>query len=328
MAKKYIRYEDYLEVVKSILAQYDIPITIRQLYYRVISDPYNLLENNANAYQNLDAMTVKMRERGDIDWRKIEDRTRGTEGEDYEDSGDPDEYISSRVSSLRYISRWYNLPMWETQPSYVEVWVEKDALAKIVSNVTNGLKMVSFPTRGYGSFTSLKEAAIRLYNQSQVWDWDEKGKGLDCGYRTSDKKIIILYLGDFDPTGLDVDVTVSQKVMEYGGGNFEFRRIALTMEQVEEYNLTPNFAKISDTRAAKYIARYGKDTWELDALPPDVLTKIIEDEINELIDWDIWKEREEEINKIRCSIRKKMEPVSKLIDGLEAKDKESDKEGE
>lgn len=116
-------------------------------------------------------------------------------------------------------------------------------------------------------------------------------------------------------------VTVSQKVAEYGGGNFEFRRIALTMEQVKEYQLTPNFAKISDTRAAKYIARYGNDTWELDALPPDVLTKIIEDEINGLIDWDIWKEREEEINKIRGSIRKKMEPVSKLIDELEANNK-------
>lgn len=321
MAKKYIRYEDYLETVKSILAQYDIPITIRQLYYRVISDPYNLLENTANAYQNLDAMTVKMRERGDIDWRKIEDRTRGIEGEDYEDSGDPVEFISSRVSSLKYISRWYNLPMWETQPNYVEVWVEKDALAKIVSNVTNECKMVSFPTRGYGSFTSLKESAIRLSNHSRIWDGNVERSDED-GYVPSDKKIIILYLGDFDPTGLDVDTTVSQKVMEYGGGDFEFRRIALTMEQVKEYNLTPNYAKISDTRAAKYIARYGNDTWELDALPPDVLTKIIKDEVEGLIDRDIWEEREEKINKIRESIKEKMEPISKLIDELETKDKE------
>lgn len=300
MSKK---YEEYLEVVITVLAQYTVPITIRQLYYRVISDPYNFMENSANAYQNLDAMTVKMRERGDIDWTKIEDRTRGTEGEDYEDSGDVNKFIKEQLSDFKSCSWYYKKPMWETQPKYVEVWVEKDALAKIVSSVTNPYHMVSFPTRGYGSFTTLKESAIRLHNAETTWDWKSLKRV------SSGKEKIVLYLGDFDPTGVDIDDTISQKVAEYGGGDFEFKRIGLTLEQVREYNLQPNYAKISDTRAAKYITKYGKETWELDALPPDVLTKMIKDEVEKNIDFEAWKKRGKEIIEIREGIDHKIEKM-------------------
>jgi LPS sulfotransferase NodH len=81
---------------------------------------------------------------------------------------------------------------------------------------------------------------------------------------------------------------IEDRLWLMSGGRVEVRRIALNMDQVEQYDPPPNFAKITDSRARDYIERYGEDSWELDALEPAVLTSLVQDEIRPLIDQDAW----------------------------------------
>ena len=130
------------------------------------------------------------------------------------------------------------------------------------------------------------------------------------------KEAVVLYLGDMDPSGEDMVRDVRERLHQfvnqgtelkytkgrpYRGGavNVEseeeialrrqhidvgVRKIALSMEQIEEYDPPPNPAKMSDSRAAKYVAEFGTSSWEVDALPPVSLREIIEDELEGLID--------------------------------------------
>ena len=102
------------------------------------------------------------------------------------------------------------------------------------------------------------------------------------------KKIVILYLGDFDPSGLNMDETTLEHIKTFAGSLYpfiSFERIALTWDQIELYNPPPNPVKkkndgsYSDTRGEKYVALYGPSSWELDALRPEILDRLITDSI-------------------------------------------------
>ena len=86
--------------------------------------------------------------------------------------------------------------------------------------------------------------------------------------------------------------------------NVEVRRIALNMDQVRRYNPPPNPAKMTDTRANDYVARFGDESWELDALRPEVIDQLIRDEIGSLIDDEIWNEDIERERENRALLRK------------------------
>jgi hypothetical protein len=88
------------------------------------------------------------------------------------------------------------------------------------------------------------------------------------------RKCIIIYLGDHDPSGLNMPNDI-QKKMSLFGATVDIQRIALTMQQIKEYGPPPNTAKESDTRVAAYIAKHGSHVWELDALKPEVLDALI-----------------------------------------------------
>jgi len=99
------------------------------------------------------------------------------------------------------------------------------------------------------------------------------------------KNTFILYLGDHDPSGMDM-VRDIQDRMEIFRSKVEVKRIALNMEQIEVFNPPPNPAKITDPRASKYIEEFGATSWELDALSPKDLTELLDKEVTELMDID------------------------------------------
>ena len=74
------------------------------------------------------------------------------------------------------------------------------------------------------------------------------------------------------------------------GADVEVKRIALTLDQIELYNPPPNPAKLTDARASGYISRFGRESWELDALEPSVIKELIEEKVFELIDYDLFQE--------------------------------------
>jgi len=109
---------------------------------------------------------------------------------------------------------------------------------------------------------------------------------------------VILYLGDHDPSGLDMDRDIHDRLEIYGITDFEVIRIGLTKEQIDTYKPPPNPAKFSDPRATDYVEKHGHVSWEVDALPPQVLDKIVRESIERHMNmkrYNLWEEREEEI---------------------------------
>jgi len=109
------------------------------------------------------------------------------------------------------------------------------------------------------------------------------------------KKVSILHLGDHDPAGLDMTRDITERIREFISGTigatyanafFKVQRLALNMDQVQNFNLPENFAKVSDTKAAAYIAEHGIHSWELDALQPQIIAELIENNIREICDMD------------------------------------------
>jgi hypothetical protein len=270
--------EDYAE------QGYDL--TLRQLYYQFVAR--DLLVNSDKSYNNLGSIINNARMAGYIDWDFIVDRTRNVKKTTTWDSP---QQIARAAADGYFRNRW------DDQPYHVEVWIEKDALIGVIEGVCRELLVPYFSCRGYTSQSEMWNASQRLYEAAS------KGK-----------KCTILHLGDHDPSGVDMsrdiedrlswfmandyfrnetsgdDTTVrSNEAWEWLRDNFEVDRIALSMEQVRHFNPPPNPAKLTDSRAGDYIARYGRSSWELDALTPNTLTGLIRDGVEERIDHDRWE---------------------------------------
>jgi hypothetical protein len=101
---------------------------------------------------------------------------------------------------------------------------------------------------------------------------------------------LVLHLADHDPNGIDMTRDNERRLKLYAGEEIEVRRIALNMDQVQQYNLPPNFVKETDTRTSGYRDRFGTDEcWELDALDPTVIVELIRAELDELIEEPDWE---------------------------------------
>jgi hypothetical protein len=104
---------------------------------------------------------------------------------------------------------------------------------------------------------------------------------------------VLIHLGDHDPSGIDMTRDNSERLELFAGQGVEVRRIALNMDQVRQYNPPPNPAKLTDKRADQYIRIHGDKSWELDALQPNIIEKLVEDEIRSMVDFEVWDETQE-----------------------------------
>ena len=256
---------DTIDKVNSIVAEYEAQgyeLTLRQVYYQLVARGF--IPNNERSYKNLGNLINDGRLAGLIDWYAIVDRTRNLRGNSHWDR--PEDVIDS----ARYS---YMLDRWENQPNYVEVWVEKDALIGIVSQICRELDVPHFSCRGYTSQSEMWSAAQRFIRQD---------------YRESRT---IIHLGDHDPSGIDMTRDIQERMDMFGADVF-VKRVALTMEQIETFCPPPNPTKLSDARASSYIREYGHECWELDALEPKVITSLIRNEVTALLDTDLLSEIE------------------------------------
>jgi hypothetical protein len=301
-------------------AGYDL--TLRQLYYQFVSR--DLIPNVERSYKRLGSIINDARLSGYIDWDSIVDRTRNVRMLQHWD--DPADIIDATARS-------YKVDLWEQQNSYVEVWIEKDALVGVIEGVSTELDVPYFSCRGYTSQSEMWSAAQRIGTQVQAG-----------------KRITILHLGDHDPSGIDMtrdiedrlrlfiatdyahwqmdrtanwdelskanqDSTVKQWVND-ALDRFEVRRIALNMDQINQYQPPPNPAKLSDSRAEGYIREYGYESWELDALPPDVLSGLVRTHVEGMIEdpaWDAAQERERDGQRL---LRQASQQWEEIVDSL------------
>lgn len=253
---------DLIELINSVIDEYSAQgyeLTLRQAYYQLVARGY--IENNERSYKNIGSLINDGRLAGLIDWNSITDRTRNLRNRAHWDQ--PQDVIYSAKYS-------YLLDKWEGQPNYVEVWVEKDALIDIVGQACRPLDTPHFSCRGYTSQSEMWSAAQRFIRQ----------KNREARY--------IIHLGDHDPSGIDMTRDIQER-LEMFGADVYVKRVALTMNQVTTYNPPPNPAKITDSRCGKYIDQYGEESWELDALEPQMLTKLITNEVTALRDDAIYQ---------------------------------------
>jgi len=243
---------DLIELINGVIAEYSgqgYELTLRQAYYQLVARGY--IPNNERSYKNIGSLINDGRLAGLIDWNSITDRTRNIRRNSHWDN--PQEVIHSATYS-------YMLDKWMGQPNYVEVWVEKDALVDIVGQVCDPLDTPYFSCRGYTSQSEMWMAAQRFIRQEKR----------EARY--------IIHLGDHDPSGIDMTRDIQER-LEMFGANVYVKRVALTMDQVNTYNPPPNPAKVTDSRCGKYIDQFGDESWELDALEPKVITKLITQEV-------------------------------------------------
>lgn len=261
-------------------------VTVRQLYYQMIAqdlfpdswidERYNAknglpwdTKNTVKNYQKFVKVVSDGRLAGYLDWDAIEDRLRRTERNRHWSSHD--EILQAAVDS-------WAIDKWAYQKIRVEVMCEKDAVAGILEPVCS-LNDVPFTAcRGYGS-------------QSLFY---RKGKEIQ-EILLGGQHVVLLYFGDHDPSGLDMDRDIQSRLTDFTdlGDDFEkyvhFHRIALTSGQIEKLMPPPNPAKSTDSRYKLYQEQFGNESWELDAIPPEYLEHILNGALESLRDEEQWK---------------------------------------
>jgi hypothetical protein len=264
-----------IDQANTIIAEYNAQgydLTLRQLYYQFVSR--DLLSNTQESYKRLGSIINDARLAGEIDWNHIEDRTRGVEA--LATWSDPADIVSACASQFR-------LDLWATQSYRPEVWIEKEALAGVFERVCNELRVPYLSCRGYTS-------------QSEMW----RARRWLARSQKAGQKPVIFHFGDHDPSGIDMSRDIRDRLKTFMGG-VKFERLALNMDQVEEYEPPPNPAKMQDARAAIYVEEYGDESWELDALEPAVLVQLVDEAVHAIRDDDLWQEaadREDEARRL------------------------------
>ena len=252
-----------ITVANSIIAEYQrmgFTLTLRQLYYQFVSR--EIIANKQSEYKRLGEIVSKGRLAGLIDWDAIEDRTRNLRSLPSWD--DPEDIMASTVSR-------YREPLWEAQSWAPEVWIEKDALLGVIEPACNRNRVPFFACRGYVS-------------QSETYG---AGKRFQRAARRG-KRPIVFHLGDHDPSGLDMTRDIDDRLTMFSRIGVKIVRLALNMPQIELYDPPPNPAKETDARYERYAEEHGESSWELDALDPPVIDKLIQDAIDSIVDKLAW----------------------------------------
>ncbi len=266
---------DKLNKVKEVLNDLEAykPLTLRQIYYQLVSKYF--IENKVSEYGMLSNLLKWSRIDRYISWNDIEDRVRVFHNR----TGfrNKDSFVEQELSN--FLSG-YNRNLLQTQDKYLEIWIEKDALSSIFTKIAMRFCVSVVVCRGFSSVSFLNDFKSRLTYQT-------------------DKKPVILYFGDFDPSGVEMlksmEITLEDELRITG---IDFKRVALLPDDIHTYQLphNPSALKHKDTRAKKHVEAYGEVAVELDALPPAVLEQKIRDAIENEIDIDRFNEEAETHN--------------------------------
>ncbi|MFJ8153926.1 hypothetical protein [Streptomyces sp. NPDC094468] len=270
-------HQQLIDMADQICREYGeqgFDLTLRQLYYQFVAR--DVIANKQTEYKRLGGIINDARLAGLLDWDYIVDRTRNLRGLPHWNN--PHSVIRSAASS-------YRTERWADQPHRVEVWIEKDALVGVIAGVCERYDVDYFSCRGYTSQSELWGAAQRMIS-----------------YQNAGQQPVIIHLGDHDPSGVDMTRDIRERLALFGA-DVEVRRIALNMDQIEEHQPPPNPAKLTDSRATGYIREHGRSSWELDALEPTLLDRLIEAEIWSCRDVDLWDAATQAMDQERALLR-------------------------
>ncbi len=260
-----------LDQANTIIAEYQaqgFSMTIRQLHYQFVAR--KLYENTFKQYKRLIDIISRGRLAGEVDWEAIVDMTRYVR----------DEYPSPDSEYLPFLKKAaasWKIDWWSDQKYQPIVLIEKDSLVNTIDRKCEEYQVPYLPCRGYTS-------------QSEQWRLGLRLRQLkEDGYTP-----IIFHFGDHDPSGLDMTRDNEDRLWMFGGFPVELRRLALNMDQIQEYDPPPNPVKPKDARSDNYKEHYGEECWELDALAPPVIASILDKEILSILDMKKFEARKAE----------------------------------
>lgn len=281
-------------------------LTLRQLYYQFVSKGLLTVEdgwvmdeetgstNNERNYKNLGSLITKGRNAGLVSWSAIEDR--GRTCHQWSSQEDEDKVLDG-------IEYGFSIDRWARQDTYVEVWIEKDALSSVIERPCRRLEVPYMACKGYLSASEAWRAGRRFEEA-----------------RANGKRCVMIHLGDHDPEGIDMTRDNGERLTLYSMDDVEVKRIALNMDQVEEYTPPPNYAKASSSRFRGYVDAFGEECWELDALEPSVIDTLIEETVRQYIDADAWNSCRDEEAEARANfikLRENWDAVKEFLDGID-----------
>lgn len=300
IAYKLLRFEKSSQKIirqaNLILGEYatqGIRITLRSLYYQFVAR--GLLPNKQTAYDRLGKIIGNARLAGLVDWEYLEDRTRNLSTL---------QHFDGPQDALDKLASWYHIDMWKSQRYRPEVWIEKDALVGVIEAVCQENDVPFFSCRGYTSLSEMWRASMRLRY-----------------YQESGQQPYIIHFGDHDPSGIDMSRDILERLNDTFMADCEFKRVALNMDQIREYNPPPNPAKVTDSRYESYLAKFGDESWELDALEPTQFRVLVEAQLSLIRDDKQWAIDDTERQRVKETLVELAADWDKLKDRKKPKKK-------
>ncbi len=227
------------------------PATVRQVFYQLVG--LGVIDKSEAEYKStVVRLLTSMRLDGTLPFGWIADNTRWMRK--------PQSH-SSLAQAVQRTAETYRRSLWDNQDAYVEIWLEKDALAGVLYDVTEQWDVPLMVTRGYPSVTFLHSASEAIAAQ--------------------DRPCYLYYFGDHDPSGVHIPINVEKRLREFAPeADIHFERVAVTLEQIVRWGLPTRPTKKTDTRSRNFQG----ESVEVDAIPPRQLrslaTSCIERHIN------------------------------------------------
>jgi hypothetical protein len=219
------------------------PATVRQVFYQLVSRGA-IAKTEAEYKATVVRLLTDMRLAGEVPFDWISDNTRWMR---------KPRTFSSVEQALRRTAETYRRSLWDRQAVYVEIWLEKDALAGVLYQITELWDVPLMVTRGYASLSYLHGAAEAIGAQG--------------------KPAYIYYFGDHDPSGVDIPRTVEARLREFApAADIHFERVAVTEQQIRELSLPTRPTKKTDSRSKNFVG----ESVEVDAIPPTELRRLVD----------------------------------------------------
>lgn len=264
------------DAIYALLNEYQ-PMTVRQVFYQLVSR--GVIEKTEREYKSTACrLLVDMRRDGTIPYDWIADNTRWMR---------KPRTFSGLASMLELTQETYRRAIWDNQSDYVEIWLEKEALAGVLYSITDRWDVPLMVTRGYPSISYIYEAAQTI--------------------EYHDKPTHLYYFGDRDPSGVDIDRFVEERIREISPDvALYFHRVAVNEDQIDEYKLPTRPTKKTDSRSKSF---HGESV-EVDAIDPDTLRELCEGCIQDHIDCD-------QLQNLKRVERAERETLATMIENME-----------
>lgn len=254
-----------IELINQVLEEAkrdNVAMSLRQVYYKFVKNDW--IPNSDREYKKLGDALDAGRMNGLISWTAIVDMNRSLYGTNTQDA--PEQLLEG-------LDNKFHLDLWADQQWRPEVWVEKLGMLNVIGSICSKLRVDYYACKGYDSQTMSWQAGRRM-----------------ARYIAKGQRPIIFHMGDHDPSGLDMTRDNRERLELFCGVPVTVVRLALNMDQIEELSPPPNPAKLSDSRAAAYIEEHGDNSWEIDALEPTYIRRLIQENVERLRDEDRWSD--------------------------------------